>query len=465
MKETLDVSKLSYLFEPCSIAIVGASADSNKYGNRLALSIIEGGFPGKLYLVNPTTSTILGRRTYPSIKDVPSEVDLVFIVIPEKLVLRAIQDVIEARGKSIVVITAGFGETGEGGRRIQDEMSRLCRDAGIPTVGPNSMGLCCFPSGLIASISMGPLPHCQSGGLSFISQSGSYGVEAVSSAARMGVPFNKFVSSGNEAVTYFSDYLEYLGQDSTTKVIIAYLESVKGDGKKFIRVAKEVSKKKPIIAMKLGRTSAGSRAAASHTGKLAGSHAVCKGAFRQTGIIEVYRTEDLLNVAGAFMTQPIPRGKRIGIVTVGGGFGVAISDFLIEHCLEVNEFTPEVQRKLRDEAGIVSYASVRNPVDLAADWRPGPLVKSVEIILHNCDIDGVIVSLSSIGATKETMEILENQCNETNKPILLCSTLRTEEVQKFSKVLPVYKTPEQAGQAISALVEYGQFRRNVTTGA
>lgn len=460
----LRMNKLSYLFEPHSVAVVGASGDPAKPGHRLARSIIDGGYQGKVYLVNPNAAKVLGRVTYPSIRDIPDDVDLAFIVIPEKLVPEAVQGSIEAHVKSLVVISGGFAETGEEGKRVQEELGRLCRNAGIPMVGPNSMGICCFPARLTACIV--PLPFCEPGSVSFISQSGTYGTGALNSAVGMGVPFNKFVSSGNEAVIRFSDYVEYLGQDPSTKVIVGAIEGVT-DGRNLLRVAKEVSKKKPIVVMKCGRTTAGARAVASHTGVLAGSHELFKGFCKQTGMIEVYRTEDLLNVARAFVTQPIPRGKKVGIVALGGGFGVALADFLIEQGLEVPELTRAVQQELRDRAGMRWYASVKNPVDLAADFRVDTLVEATEILLGDSNIDGVVVMPPSPSHVpnsmlKKMVKLLEGQWKKNNKPLLLGLIGGTEEVQKLSKVLPIYKAPEEAGQAMLALVEYGQFRRNLS---
>ena len=228
-------------------------------------------------------------KCYKTLTEVPDELDLAFIVIPAPFVVAAVKEAIAKGVKSLIIITAGFGETGAEGRKREAEIRTLCHEAGIPAAGPNCMGICSFPVKLAATMER---LESEPGHLSFISQSGTYGVTTLNYGLNLHIPFNAFISSGNEGITRFSDYLEYLGEDEDTHVIMGYIEMLR-DPRKFMRVAREVTKKKPIVVMKFGRTDDGSRAAASHTGALAGSSAVYKSLFKQCGVVEVTRYREV----------------------------------------------------------------------------------------------------------------------------------------------------------------------------
>ncbi|MBN1152383.1 MAG: acetyl-CoA synthetase, partial [Dehalococcoidia bacterium] len=304
------------------------------------------------------------------------------------------------------------------------------------------------------------------GDVSFISQSGTYGISTLNQGLVTGVGFSKFVSSGNEAVTRFADFLEYLGDDPSTSVIIGYIESLK-DAPRFAAVAKEVSKKKPIVVMKFGRTGAGIRAAASHTGALAGSHDVYSAAFRQCGVIEVTRTQDLLNVATAFRTQPLPRGRNIAIAGLSGGFAVAASDYLAELGMFVPELSAEVQSRMRNEVKVPPFAIVKNPIDITAEVRPQYLLRCVELALNEPHIDALIMGLWSwpLPPANETLRALERIQHESGKPLLLCyyASRRGAELVQSLTHLPVYGTPEEISQAMGSLCQYADYRRNTGT--
>jgi len=456
------MSNLEPLFRPQSVAVVGASDDVDKYGHKVLRNIVEAGYRGHVYPVNPNADTVLGLNSYRSLVDVPERLDLAFIVIPARLVMNAMRDAVAAQVRSLVIITAGFGETGDEGKRMQAEIRELCTQAGIPAVGPNCMGICSFPVHLAATMES---LRSEPGHVSFISQSGTYGITTLNYGLRMGVAFNAFISSGNEAVTWFSDYLEYLGDDPDTHVIMGYIESLR-DGQRFARVAKEVTKRKPIVVMKFGRTQKGSMVAASHTGAMAGSHAVYSSVFRQCGVVEVTRTQDLLNTAMALSMQPPLKGPRIAAVGASGGFAVAVTDYLEEHGLEVPTFSDELQQRMRREAGTMPYASVRNPVDLAADLRPAPLLKCARLALQQDTIDGVIAALPArpFPPGEDTIHELESMQRETGKPVLICYYARPEGVdviQRMTPQIPVYKSPEEVGQVMSGLHQYGTYLQRV----
>ena len=459
------MTDLSCLFEPRSVAVIGASDDPGKYGNRVMQSIISAGFKGDIYGVNPNVAEVLGRKAYPSMQAIPEKIDLAFIVIPAKAVLESVKDCISAGVRGIVIITAGFGEVSDQGLSAQAEIGRLCSEAGIPTVGPNCMGVVNFSTHLIGTMTMDTLEG-EPGDVSFISQSGTYGISTLNQGLVTSVGFSKFVSSGNEAVTKFSDYLEYLGDDPDTGVIIGYIESLK-DAPRFAKVAKEVSQKKPVVVMKFGRTDAGTRAAASHTGALAGSHDVYSAAFRQCGVIEVTRTQDLLNVATAFRTQPLPKGRRIAIAGLSGGFAVAASDYLAELGMELPELRKELQDRMRNEVKVPAFANVKNPIDLTAEVRPYFLLRCTELAIQDPDIDAVVLGLWSwpLPPADETLRELERIQKESGKPLLMCyyASRRGAELVQSLTSLPVYGTPEEISQVMASLCQYADYRRQTGT--
>jgi len=453
-----DSAVLESLFRPQSIAVVGASDDESKYGHKVLRNIIEGGYEGAIYPVNPRAETVMGLKSYPSLQAIPDAPDLASIVIPAGQVVGAVREAIDSGVRSLVIISAGFGETGTEGMARQAEIRDLCARAGVPAVGPNCMGICSFRHRLCGTMET---LRSAPGNVSFVSQSGTYGITTLNYGLRMGVTFNIFVSSGNEAVTQFSEYLEYLGRDEDTKVVMGYIESLR-DAKKFLRVAPEVTRRKPVVVMKFGRTSKGSMAAASHTGALAGSHSVYSAAFRQCGIIEVTRTQDLLNVTMALSMQPPLRGPGIGIVGASGGFAVAVTDYLEEHGLEVPVLDEAVQQRMRTEAGTMPYASVRNPVDLAADLRPEVLLKCADIVLRQPSIDGLIIALPSrpFPPADDSMREIERMQRETGKPVLICYYARPEgidTIQAMTRRIPVYRSPEEVGQVMASLWQYGAY--------
>jgi len=453
---TGSAAALQPLFHPASVAVVGASDDAAKHGHRLLKNLIAGGYEGRIYPVNPNAQTVLGLKSYASLGAIAGRVDLAIIVIPASLVLDSVREAIAARVRALVIIPAGFGETGEGGRQLQAEIAGLCAQARIPMVGPNCMGVCNFQGKLTAVFNdLKSAP----GAVSFVSQSGTYGVTTLNFGVKMGIDFNTFVSSGNEAVTQFTDYLEYLGEDPNSHVIMGYIESLR-DGERFARIAREVTKRKPVVVMKFGRTRKGSMAAASHTGALTGTHAVYSSVFRQCGVIEVTRTHDLLNVALALSLQPPMRGNRVAIIGASGGFAVAATDYLEEHGIEVPTFSEELQQQIRREADTRAYASLQNPIDLAADFRAAPLLKCVEISLKQDCIDGAIAALpaSPFPPLEETIRGLERMQAESGKPLVICYYARpegVEAIQAMTRLLPAYRTPEEVGEVMARLYQYG----------
>lgn len=459
------MTDLTCLFEPRSVAVIGASDDSGKYGNRVMRSIIEAGFEGPIYPVNPNVEQVQGRTAYRSVRELPEPVELVFIVIPARAVVDVVRDCVRSGVKGLVIISAGFGEIGDEGLQAEVEIARLCKEADVPAVGPNCMGVVCFSSHIVGTMTMDRIKG-EPGDTAFISQSGTYGISSLNQGLAAGVGFSKFVSSGNEAVTKFSDYLEFFGKDPDTRVIIGYIESLK-DGERFISVAKEVSKVKPVVVMKFGRTEAGTEAAASHTGALAGSHHIYSAAFKQSGVIEVIRTQDLLNVAIAFRSQPLPRGRRIAVAGISGGFAVAAADYLADLGMRLPPLSQELQRSMRDDVKVPPFAIVKNPIDLTAEVRPWYLLQCVEMAIKDPGIDALVMGLWSwpLPPAEESLRTLERVQRESGKPLLLCyyASRRGAELIQSMTSLPVYGTPEEVSQVMAALCQYADYRRKTNS--
>ncbi|MBN1571984.1 MAG: CoA-binding protein [Deltaproteobacteria bacterium] len=481
-------TKLDPIFYPESVAIIGASNNFAKWGSFITAHMIVGGYLGKIYPINPKKDTIYGRKAYKNIADVPGKVDLAIITTPAKTVFNVVKECIEKKVGGIVVVTSGFSETDEEGIKFERELAELLEKAKIPMVGPNTMGVMCTQKRLF-SIGAPLYPH--RGDISFMSQSGNLGNQMLEWAEMHSVGMGKFVGSGNEALLKKSDFLRYFKDDPDTKVILLYVEGVE-EGEKFLEIAQETTKRKPIVALKGGRTEAGGVAARSHTGSLAGDSEIITSAFRQAGIIEARTPTDMLDYSMALDNLPLPKGDRVGIITLGGGWGVVTSDNVVECGLTVAKLGKKVIDKL--DKILPPFWSKRNPVDLVGQINPEAYVQSVEAVTSSDDVDAVIclgiVGVSSMGirsfAASATAADLDNieyairqaqgrlasiersfldkvneLMNEYKKPIINVSLYaggRRERYQSrtgYSEV--VYSTPEKAVQSLAAMYEYYKY--------
>ncbi|MBP7603273.1 MAG: CoA-binding protein, partial [Spirochaetes bacterium] len=307
-----DIRKIFY---PESIAVVGATENLFKWGSYIFTNIIAGGFQGKVYPVAKKKETVYGHRAYGSVAEIQDPVDLVFITTPAASVMGVLADCVAKGVKNVVMITSGFSETGEEGKRLEEEMVSFARANGINVVGPNTMGIVNTAVGLYATGSQVRAPR---GGISIIAQSGNVGNQIMEWAEQQNIGVGKFVGSGNEGVIGCEDYIGYFGDDADTTVVLMYIEGV-DDGRRFMDSARGASMRKPVIALKAGRTEIGSRAAASHTGAMAGSFKTYESALRQSGVILVKAPTELLTISSAFDSMPLPKGNRVGVVTLGGG--------------------------------------------------------------------------------------------------------------------------------------------------
>jgi acyl-CoA synthetase (NDP forming) len=380
----MDKTNLHRLFHPKRIALIGASGDPRKWGFIVLLNILKGNFSGQVYPVNPHQDEILGYSCHVSVVDIPDPIDVAVITTPAVSVAAIIEECGQKQIPFVIVITADFSETGPEGARMERDIVARAKKHDIRLVGPNSMGLYCAAADLHA---MMPPPMPLKGKISMFSQSGNIGVQMLAWGLIEGVGFGKFVSSGNEGDLTCLDYLRYFAEDNDTHLVLGYLEGI--DPKMdFIREARAVTQKKPFVVLKGGRTNVGSKAAASHSGAMAGESKIYSAAFRQAGMIEVKTSQAMMDCAKAFSHYPVIRGKRVGIITRGGGWGVITADVCQENGLDV----PSLSSSLVDEFdGILpKYWSRSNPVDLVATITYDPYITCLEKMAAWEGVDAII---------------------------------------------------------------------------
>jgi acetyl coenzyme A synthetase (ADP forming)-like protein len=453
---------MKHLFKPRSVAVIGASREPGKVGFAVLRSIIDGGYKGEVYPVNPKADKILGLTAYKSVSDVPGDIDLAVIVVPAQAAL----DVMEECGKKgvryAVVISAGFKEIGGEGIEREKKLTETARKYGIRVVGPNCLGIMDLHTPLNASFA--PMPETR-GGIAFVSQSGALLSAILDWAPKAGIGFSKIVSLGNKADLNEVDFLAYLGEDPETKVILLYLESIV-DGRRFVEIGSTVARKKPVILLKGGVTEAGARAALSHTGAMAGGVTALKAALRKAGIIQVSTISELFDMAIAFNSQPIPMGSRIGIVTNAGGGGVVASDLLVSRGLRLAELSKQTIDYLRST--LPPVASVYNPVDVIGDAKADRYRVAIEALLRDPAVDGLLVILTPQVVTEpeETAKVIIELSRQYSSKPVLAVFIGGEKVEKATKMLiekniPVYEMPERAVAAMFGLASYRELREYV----
>jgi acyl-CoA synthetase (NDP forming) len=372
------------LFYPKSIAFVGASSGIFKWGHSLLTNTLGGNYEGKVYRVNPRGGVVAGGKAYKSIADIPGEVDLGVVTIPEAYVMDLIPQ-FKAKGiKKVVLVTSGFGETGEDGKKREKELVNKAREAGILVLGPNTMGISNPHIKLnCTSFPIRPEP----GHTSIIAQSGNMGVQFMAFAKQQGIGIRAFCGSGNEAMITIEDYLAGFEVDPMTKTVMMYVESVK-NGRRFFESARRVGKKKPILLLKGGESEEGIKAAASHTGALTSDSRVFDAVCKQAGIVKAKQSTDLLDFAASFSSLPLPKGNRIAVITMGGGWGVVTADLCAYYGLKVPELSEDLIGKI--DKMLPPYWSRGNPVDLVAENEPAIMIKLLEELMKWDGCDAVI---------------------------------------------------------------------------
>ena len=463
-------SGMEYFFSPRSIAIIGASTDPEKLGGRPLAALRKKGYPGAIYPINPRYETIDGLTCYASVNDVPGSVDLAVISVPRKTIIDALQQCDEKGVNAAVIFTAGFAETGDEGVSVQHEISAIAKRSGMRILGPNCIGFIHFGNAVMASFSDVmdmdiSTRHGES--LSFITQSGAYGERAFLKAFEEEVGASAFVSVGNEADLDFSDFLAYLVYDDDTSLMGVYLEGAK-DGKKFRRAAEVALRAgKPILIKKVGRTGAGTRAAASHTGSLAGSDKIYEAFFRQMGIIRFDELRDLTTFAKVYRSGRMPQGRNVAILTDSGGPGVEMADKCEEFGLTVPEFSEEIQKRLREF--LPFYGSARNPVDMTA------AVMSDQQLYAECmrtifEDDATHIVFAPGYFMSYTTDLLIDDIihiyRSSTKPLIMFPvwedyTPRAKELMDRIKTagIPIIHEAGDATRAVASLARYGETRR------
>lgn len=453
---------LAPLFNPKSIAVIGASDNPAKIGHIVLANIIKAGFEGKIVPVNPAGKNILGLETLRKIDDLPDNLrplDLAVITVPAQSVPAVIQELGAVACKTAIIISAGFKETGATGAAFEAEISRIAKESGIKILGPNCLGLINTKAKLNVTFGHGyPAP----GNIGFFSQSGSLCISLLDWANSQNIGFSSFISLGNKAVLDETDMLSYLANDPDTKVIVGYLESIER-GKAFTQEAQMLTRKKPVILLRAGHTASGARAASSHTGALAGPDMFYEAAFKQTGIFRARRVSQLFNIAQAFATQPLPTGPGVGIVTNSGGPGIIAADACEKAGLSLSKLSSETTNRLKEL--LPSFAAFFNPVDIIGDTSTSKLAESVKIVLEDQRVQSLLIILAPTALSNVddmAQAILPVLQTHKEKPVFCCFMGGTSVDNAYNLMseagYPCYRFPEAAMEAIQAMYEHSQWR-------
>jgi len=450
------------IFNPGSVAVIGASDNPGKLGSHVMRSLTEGRYPGRIYPVNPGKEEILGIKTYPSLSRVPDTVDLSIIVLPAEQVPKIIKECYEKDVKSIVLITAGFKEIEDKrGERLQREITGLADQFGIKIIGPNTFGIVNLHYPINASFTP-EFSLVEKGGISFVSQSGGMSHLMGFLSIQNKVGFSKIIGLGNRCNVDFAEMVEYLIEDSETKVIAMYLEGI-DHPKRLMEVAKR-NREKPILAYKVGRSHTSDQASQFHTGSLAGKHEIYESAFKQAGILAIGSSEELLDVAKALTLSPLPIGNRVAVLSGQAGPGMAACDVCEMEGLSIPPFTPKTQKKVEE---LLPPLAIRtNPVDMGPAWYDSEAIKGiVRTVMDDKNIDALIVCIMFASANRSAVGILTDLLVERsiNKPILCCFSapagIWDDEIKRLEgSGIPNYPTPERAAKTLVYLYRYKKMR-------
>jgi len=445
------------IFNPNSIAVIGASAEEKKVGHAVLKNLLQG-FVGKIFPINPNKNEILSLPCYPSVSAVPDKVDLAIVVIPAKAVADALKDCVNAGVKGVVVISAGFKEVGGEGVNREREIISIVRNSGMRMVGPNCLGVMNTKIKMNASFAAQMPPE---GRVAFFSQSGALGVAIIDWALENNFGFSKFVSFGNKADLNETDFLEYFARDPDTDVILGYIEDIV-DGKKFLNIAKEVTKIKPVILIKSGSTEAGARAASSHTGALAGSDRAFTEAFRKTGIIRVNGIQELFDTAEMFISKKQPKGKRLLIITNAGGPGIIAADTADKLGIKLDPMSRESIEAIAEK--LPSSASLYNPVDVIGDATSERYKVVLEQAIKDEVVQGICVVLTPQAMTDvdNIADVVINTSKNTDKPIF-STFIGGQRIKNAIKKLkenriPNFTDPSVAINAYSKLINFVELK-------
>lgn len=446
------------LFEPQSIAVIGAAREEGKLGNIILRNLINSGFSGPLYPVNPKADEILGRKCYPSVMDIPGPVDLAVIVVPSRVVPAVLEEAGKKGVKASIIITAGFKEVGKEGAELERKVGEIARQYGMRVLGPNCLGIINTHHNMNATFTRN---YPRRGRIAISSQSGAICTSILDWAKKTRMGFSKFISVGNKVDVDEADLLEYLGKDDQTQVIGMYIEGV-NRGQEFLRQASITTRTKPILALKSGRTSSGAKAASSHTGALSGSDAVYEAALQQSGVVRAKTIDEFYDLLQVFGRMPLPDGDGVAIVTNAGGLGVMAADATSDFGLRLASFESETIEKLKSY--LPPEANVYNPVDVLGDASAERYEFAINAVLSDPNVSMVVVVLAPTDTVDimAVANIVATFAGRTTSP-LVAAFVGGEDCDQGIEVLreagiPSYESPDRALKALSAMVQYRRMR-------
>lgn len=455
------IAAMERFFQPRGIAVIGASRNRGSISGELFRNLLEAGFQGPVYPVNTSTDVVQSVAAYRSVRDCPGPVDLVFIVVPAPSVLSVARECAQKGVGALVVISAGFAEASEAGARLQKELVEVCRQTGMRLIGPNCMGIVNTDPKVSLNGQFSPFKPIQ-GKIGFLSQSGALGIAIIDYANRLSLGMSTFVSVGNKADISGNDLIQYWESDGNTNLILLYLESF-GNPRKFSRIARRVSRKKPIIVVKGGRSAAGFRATQSHTGAIvAASDVTVDALFQQAGVIRTDVLAEMFDVAALLTTQPVPKGDRVAIITNAGGAGILAADACEDLSLQVPELSSETQAALK--GFLSSAAGVRNPVDMVASASSNDYARAIRLLANDPNVDAlIIIFIPPMALRPEEVagEILK-AAQELDGRIPILSTFMAshgapEILSDGQSRIPSYPFPEAAARALARAAQYGKW--------
>jgi len=459
---------LDPVFSPRTVAVVGASRSRDSIGWSIVHNMIEAQFTGAIYPVNPKAQAIHSLKCYASLAAIPDAIDLAVVTVPRALVQGVVEEAIALGVRAFVVITAGYGETGEEGRALEAKLRATIRAAGARMVGPNCMGVINTDAAVSLNATFSPTPAV-AGSVGFVSQSGALGVAILNVAAQLGIGLTQFVSMGNKADVSGNDLVEYWENDPATKVMCMYLESF-GNPRRFTEIAKRVTRKKPILIVKSGRTAEGARAASSHTGAMAGTDVTVSAFLDQCGVLRADTIDELFDVARALDRCPLPAGPRVAIVTNAGGPGIMATDACVNLALEMAELSPATRAHLA--SFLPAAASLGNPVDMIASATAEQYERTLAAVLADPGVDAALVVNvtpllgdprdvleAAARAARATAESADGICGKPVLAVMMAVESFYEGLKGAGHLPPVYRFPESAARALAQLVRYGEWRR------
>jgi acetate---CoA ligase (ADP-forming) len=465
-EQRAEAASVARLLAPRSIAVVGASREPGTIGHEVFRNLVAFGFQGPTYPVNPSTRFVAGVRAYPTVVDIPDDVDVAIVVVPAGAVPDVVEQCAEKRVHGLVIISAGFAEVGEDGLKRQRALVETARRNGMRIIGPNCLGVVNTDSAVRMNATFAPVEPV-AGPVAFLSQSGGLGIELMARAGALGIGISAFVSVGNKADVSGNDLLQHWEHDPNTKVILFYLESF-GNPRKFARLARRVAHTKPIVAVKSGRTIAGSRAASSHTAALASPDVAVDALFRQAGVIRVDTLEQLLDVAHVLASQPLPPGPRVAIVGNAGGPGILAADACAGAGLDVVQLSEATQTQLR--AFVARDASVGNPIDLVAGATADDYQRTLTVVLADADVDAVLVIFVPplVTRAEDVAHAIAAAARKAGtKPVVACFLGRDGVPDELRgdddhRTVPSFAFPEAAAHALGRVAELADWRRRPT---